>query len=52
MDEDLRSITKKLAEANLVASAMVLRHEERIKEHEEWLRQIVDCQASGVSGAA
>jgi len=29
---------KRLEEANLVASASLFRHEDRIKEHEEWLR--------------
>lgn len=39
MNEDLRQLVKELSEANLVTSASVRRHEDRIKEHEEWLRQ-------------
>ena len=35
----LDEIIKKLEEANLVASASVLRREDRIREREEWLRQ-------------
>jgi hypothetical protein len=34
----LDEMIKRLEEANLVASASLFRHEDRIKEHEEWLR--------------
>lgn len=37
MNEDLRRIVKELEEANLVTSASVRRHEDRIQEHQKWL---------------
>jgi hypothetical protein len=40
MDKELEALIERLREASIVTSAIVLRHEERIKEHEEWLRQM------------
>jgi len=40
MDPELKTVIEQLREASVVTSRMVLRREERIKEHEEWLRQM------------
>jgi len=47
MNEDLRRIVKELEEANLVTPASVRRHEDRIKEHQEWLGR-TSCLLPGI----
>ena len=39
MDRELEELIQQMQEANRVAFAMTLRHEERIKEHDQWLRE-------------
>ena len=39
MDRELEELIEQMREANRVAFAMALRHEDRIKEHDEWLRE-------------
>jgi hypothetical protein len=44
MDDDkewakLRALVQEMREALEVDAAMILRHEDRIKEHQEWLRE-------------
>jgi hypothetical protein len=36
---DLEDTVKKLADSLLVTASAGLRHEDRLKEHDEWLRQ-------------
>jgi collagenase-like PrtC family protease len=37
--EELRQLVKQMRDALVVDAAVKLRHQDRIKEHQEWLRQ-------------
>jgi hypothetical protein len=51
MDDDekqwelLRQQVKEMREAMLVSDAMTLRHEDRIKEHQQWLEEMERAEA-------